>query len=320
MMFLSGHTIFSLGYLLVSLAPLVAAKPISLDLPHTINQRGQNATLGASVPWGPDDFQVFAVHQTTPIRRNAAFMTAVGLLAKEARSDFNSRLPRARIIFRDPSFSPRLSIVVSASKPDQRVLRCHIFWGIAQILNRMVQGQAFTGSIWRLNLRGQEVGTIFFIAGTAMTLEPGPKVLDSALSQIATPTAISAGTTIHIARHFWGNLMTMENVFMSAVAALIELAEKPDRTTFDVFIATYPGYRAFQVWHSTQAEMQQPSLMTKPVIVLSVASCVKYALEKNNWHALRAELRVHGSSGLQIALGGYADSPGPAGNQGLSSS
>ncbi|KAL8758470.1 MAG: hypothetical protein Q9199_001488 [Rusavskia elegans] len=325
-MFLKVHAIFSLGYVLVSLAPLLAAKPISLDLPHTINQRGQNATLAASGPWGPDEFQVFAVHRTTPIRRDAAFMTAVSLLAQQTRFDFNSRLSRAQIIFRDPSFSPRLSIAVSASKPDQRVLRCHIFWGIAQILNRMVQGHAFMGSIWRLNLGGQEVGTIFFIAGTAMTLEPGSKVLDSARSQpltlgpIATPTAISAGTGVHIAREFWGNLMTTENVFMSAVAALIALAEQPDRTTFDVFIASYPGYPAFQVWHSTQAEMQQPSLITKPLLVLSVALCVKYALEKNNWHALRAEVRAHGSGGLLIAMGGYADSLEPTGTQGLSSS
>ena len=103
----------------------------------------------------------------------------------------------------------------------------------------------------------------------------------------------------------------MENIFMSAVGALILLAEQPGGTTCDIFKANYPGYLAFQVWYSKQAQMHEPSLMTKAVLVLSITSAVRKALEENNFHMLRVDVKAYGPTGLLIVWGGYADSPGP---------
>lgn len=314
MILLKIRAIVSLGCALLSLDLSVATKPISPNISHTINPISQNASLGAIVP---GDFQVDIVHRTTPIQRDAALMTAVGLLAQQSLLDFNGRLSRPQIIYRDSGFSPRLSILVSSPKPDQRVLRCHIFWGIARILDYMVRSNDFTGSIWRLGLRGREVGTIFFIAGTTNQLGSGSRVPDSVLSlpqslgPIANPTAVSGGTPIYLEYRFGGSLLTMENIFMSAVGALILLAEQPGGITCDIFRANYPGYLAFQVWYSKQAQMHEPSLMTKAVLALSITSSVRKALEENDFHMLRVDVKAHGPSGLLIAWGGYADSPGP---------
>ncbi|KAI4224012.1 MAG: hypothetical protein L6R36_004982 [Xanthoria steineri] len=323
MIMLKIHAIVSLGCALLSLVLPVATKPISPNTPHIIYPTSQNASLGAIIP---ADFQVDIVHRTSPIRRDAAFMNAVGLLAKQAQLDFNGRLSRAQIIYRDPGFSPHLSILVSAPDPNQRVLRCHIFWGIARILDDMVQGNAFTGSIWRLGLGGREVGTIFFIAGTPNQLGSGSEVLDSvpslpqSLGPIAHPTPLSAGTPIYLEFLFGGKLLTMESIFMSAVGALILLAEQRDDITCDIFRANYPGYPAYQVWYSKQAQMHEPSLMTKAVLILSVTSAVRKALEQNDFRLLRVDVKAYGPTGLLIAWGGYADTWGPTAIPELSSS
>ncbi|KAL8746330.1 MAG: hypothetical protein Q9184_007760, partial [Pyrenodesmia sp. 2 TL-2023] len=127
MIFPLVHAIFTLACALTSLSPPpVAANPIPLDPPPppttTRTQNASSSSLLATLPpWGPDDFHVFAVEQTTRIRRPAAFMTALGLLAQQAHLDFYGRLAQPQIIFRDPSFSPALSIWVAAPGPDQRV-------------------------------------------------------------------------------------------------------------------------------------------------------------------------------------------------------
>ncbi|KAL8659358.1 MAG: hypothetical protein Q9226_000478 [Calogaya cf. arnoldii] len=316
MILLRVHKTFFLACTLLTLAPLGLANPTSFDVPHSINQNG---SLGASLPWGPDDFHVYLVHQTTPIRRDAALMTAVQFLAQQARRDFNGRLSQPQITFRDPTLSPRLSIFVSAMKPEQRVLRCHIFWGMAKILNHMIHDDAFTASIWRLKLRGEEVGTIFFIAGNANQLET-----DSNLPDPAVPQTLNVGPTANLTAsvnsveisfrfQFLEEAMDMNNIFMGAVATLIDLAQKPNDSTFKVFAAFYPGYRSYHYWFSTPPD---PPLMSKGILILSIRTSVQYALKQNNWHALRGHVK---SSGLHIGWGGYSASKAEA-NQALSSS
>ncbi|KAL8849208.1 MAG: hypothetical protein Q9221_005786, partial [Calogaya cf. arnoldii] len=270
------------------------------------------------MPWGPDDFHVYVVHQTTSIRRDAALMSAIGFLAQQAQLDFNGRLPRSTITFRDSTLSLRLSIFVSAMKPEQRVLRCHIFWGLARILNQMIHADAFTASVWRLNLGGEEVGTIFFISGNPNQLEADSNITAFAVSSALTigpngnPITIS-GVEILFGFQFTEEAMDMDHVFMGAIAALINLAQKPGDSTFKIFVEIYPGYRSYHYWFSTPPG---PSLMSKEVLILSVRTTVRYALEQNNWHALRAHLKSS-PGGLHIGWGGYSASK-PGGNSALS--
>ncbi|KAL8875692.1 MAG: hypothetical protein Q9198_005980 [Flavoplaca austrocitrina] len=235
-------------------------------------------------------------------------MTAVHFLAQQAKLDFNGRLSRPQIAFRsDDSFSPPFWIVVSAPKHDQRVLRCHIFWGIARILNQMIKDGAFIGSIWELQLRGQEVGSISFIAGSDNELEVQPKLSGPTparpitMGSTADLTPISDGPDIVIGWGFLSEKLTMEDVFMSSIAALILLAERPAQSTFTTFTALYQGYRCIQVWRS----YKQPSTMTKEVLISTVTSAVRYALERNNWHGLRGVVKRGGPDGIYVATGGY---------------
>ncbi|KAL9035145.1 MAG: hypothetical protein Q9180_005017 [Flavoplaca navasiana] len=234
-------------------------------------------------------------------------MTAVHFLAQQAKLDFNGRLSRPQIAFRDASFSPPFRIVVSAPKPDQRVLRCLIFWGIARILNQMIKDDAFIGSIWLLQFRGQEVGSISFIAGSDNELEVQPKLSSPALARpitlgaTATLTPISDGTDIVIGWEFLSEQLIMEDIFMSSIAALTLLAEMPAQSTFTAFRALYQGYRCIQVWRSDK----QPSTMSKEVLISTVTSAVRYALGKNNWHGLRGVVKRGGPDGAYVATGGY---------------
>ncbi|KAI4266977.1 MAG: hypothetical protein LQ337_008586 [Flavoplaca oasis] len=267
----------------------------------------QNASLGVAVPWGPDDFRVLVTHRTRSIKREAVFMTAVWFLSEQAKRNFNGRLSRPAIAFRDATFSPPFRIVVSAPKPDQRVLRSHIFWGIARILNQMIKDDAFVGSIWLLQFRGQEVGSISFIGGSDHDLDAQPKLIGSALARPITTgstadlTPISDGPSIFYGE-FLSEQLIMEDIFMSPIAALILLAEMPAQSIFAVFRALYPGYRCIQVWHSDKL----PSTMSKEVLIETITSAVHYALGKNNWHGLRGVLKRGGPDGAYVvATGGY---------------
>ena len=275
------------GCLLVSLAPLLAAKPVSLDTPLIVNRPRRNTTLGASHPWGPADFHVHKSHETSPIRRDAAFMTAIGLLAQQAQKDFNGRLSRPTIVFRDPRFNPRLQIVVTAQGPNERLPRRYVFWGIARILNHMIHHNTFIGSIWKLFWQGEIVGTIFFIAGSPSQLDTGsPKLtINPTLSQPlniqrnANNTAISAtNAALSYEFEFWGRILPIDDVFMSAIGALTDLAERVDQAFYS-FTGIFQGYPACHLW---QSRTGQPSLMTKGRVIAFIVASVTYNLDQSD--------------------------------------
>ena len=308
MVSLKRYAISFLCYALLPSLLLVAGNPLSTDHHlQPINQETKNASLGVGVPWGPDDFRIISTHRTRSIRRDAVFMTAVHFLAQQAKLDFNGHLSRPQIAFRDASFSPPFWIVASAPKYDKRVLRCHLFWGIARILDQMIKDGTFNGSIWQLQLRGQEVGSISFIAGSNNELEVQPKLSGPTparpitMGSIADLTPISDGAGIVIGWEFLSEQLIMEDIFMSSIAALILLAQRPAQSTFTVFTALYQGYRCIQVWRSDK----QPSTMSKEVLISTVTSAVRYALEKNNWHGLRGVVKRGGPDGVYVATGGY---------------
>ncbi|KAL8923698.1 MAG: hypothetical protein Q9208_004450 [Pyrenodesmia sp. 3 TL-2023] len=277
-------------------------------------------------PWGPDDFHAFAVHQTTPIPPVVAFMTAVGFLAGQVSLPFTGRVSRGQSTFRDPSLSPRLSIIVGGPRgADQRVLRAHVFWGVAQILNHMIGGHGFTAGTWQLSSGGVEVGTIFFVAGgDAVQRRVGAgsenSTIGGALSQPIPLSELNPASTTALSDsvfffqfQFVGDLMTMESVFMGAIAALVELAPKPEATTFDDFRASFPGYRAFWVWRSVRRS-EEESRLKKEVLVLGVGVAVRFAMSNQDWRALRVTVFANGERPGLVGLGGYAaDSEGPIG-------
>ncbi|KAL8995727.1 MAG: hypothetical protein Q9169_004585 [Polycauliona sp. 2 TL-2023] len=321
-MFLRIQTILCLTCAFISLALLVNAQVNDSGSSRFITGKDQDVSQDTSPPWGPDDFRVLAIHRTTRIRRDATFTSAIGLLSQQAQSDFNGRLPRSFIAFRNPKIIPRLSIIVSAVKPDQRVLRRHVFWGIAQILNQMIRDDAFTASNWRLESRGQEVGTIFFIAGTPNELEADSTIGDpaqlpsQAFDGNARSLVIVNDVSIVMGFEFIEPRLTMEKVFMGAIAAVIDLAEKPNRQFFDTFAANYPGYACFYHWRSTV----QPSAMTKELLISVFVLSLEYALQQINWHSMRVGVKLDGPSGRLIVVGGYSDSPNPADIEPVSSS
>ncbi|KAL8865871.1 MAG: hypothetical protein Q9174_006646, partial [Haloplaca sp. 1 TL-2023] len=176
-----------LAYALIPSLVSAAGSPQSLDSLQTLTQAKQNASLdvGSRGKWIPDDFKIVRIHRTSSIKRDDLFMTAIWFLSQQAKLDFNALLSRPQIAFRDPN-TPRLWIVAAAPGPRQRIMRSHIFWAIASILNQMIKDDGFVGSIWRLQLKGQEVGTISIIAPGTDQLDVHPRLGNAATSRPVT--------------------------------------------------------------------------------------------------------------------------------------
>ncbi|KAL8741969.1 MAG: hypothetical protein Q9184_008320, partial [Pyrenodesmia sp. 2 TL-2023] len=187
------------------------------------------------------------------------------------------------------------------------------------ILNHMIGGHAFTGSTWRMSLRGREVGTVVFVVGTetgreemkigSAALSAAPHLALEPIEDPLTTTTAAAGFShnhlpITFRFQFWGTVVTMNNVFMGAIAALIALASAPEGTAWDVFRASFPGYGAFWSWHKVR---QGEWRMDKEVLVMCVVRSVRHALGKGDWRALRVGVVERGEGERIVAWGGYAD-------------
>ena len=299
-------------FLSITFAPLVAADPLLDDLtPPTNLTRPSSLKWDPILPWGPEDFDVDVNHETVPIPRDAIFVTTIRFIAEQAAEDFYRRLPRPSIVFSDPNY-PSVSIAVSSPGPRQVMERKYVLWGMARILNRMIERNAFRGSIYTLRWRGAVVGRILFVAAGRDALDTGLR--DVAITQprleIPSPQQMSNNTQLSMGEgsnamsynfEFWGELLVKQDVFMSTLGGLIQVAQHASHT-FDFWVGSFPGYRCFHVYHTSV----QPSVMTKNLVIATMVAGMVYALRQDNWHELRLIVTKDGQA---ILSGGYMDHP-----------
>ena len=286
---------------------LVATVPLTLDIPKNVTYSDRTP-----VPWGPDTFSCDTESETRlPIAREAAFMSTIYFLAEQALENFESQMPSHRIIFRDPRY-PRLAIAASSPSSTVGLQRKYVLWATARILHQMIQENSFVGSRYTMRFRGRYVGSVFFVAGT--TNQVGAVYKDDALQvgpQLHHPTfQLTSNTTtaaslpadsgdLEYAFDFKEDLLSMQDVCMGAVGALIQLAQRTE-TVFDDFAGTFLGYHSIHLWVC----WLQPSILTKRLIVVSMVKTVEYALGRGDWHELYVLVSKDGETALR---GGYID-------------
>lgn len=236
-------------------------------------------------------------------------MLAVNAVAEEALHDFDGPLAQARMIYRMPQYL-HFVIIVSSTGPDQRVLRKHLYWTIARGMNQLVVDDHFQASTFTMVLRGQRVGTVFFVSSEPRAKIAGlgtgytDVILDSAGPALqADNTAVSMVSTdrLSFTYEFHGELLSLKDIFMGTLGALIHLAEQENHN-FNVFVGSFPGYDAFHTYFA----QSRPSTLSKPFISASLLASATYAFQRRNYHELRVTIK---NNGREIAHGGYFGRP-----------
>ena len=315
-------TIHVLLFLSSTFAPLVAASPLLHDLtPSTNLTKPSGPTLDLIIPWGPPEFETNLERETIPIPRDAACVTAIRFVAEQAAKDFDGQLPNPTTIFRDPNY-PGFSIAVSSPGQRRLVQRKYVLWGMARILNHMIQDNSFRGSISSLYFRNVVVGRILLVAGGRNHLGAGfedvavtqPRLDMPAPQQMSNNTQLSTGEDSNAIRYdfeFVGDELVKQDVFMGTLGGLIQVAQHTNHP-FDFWVGSFPGYHCFH----TYVTSVHPSIMTKDLVIVTMVAAMAYALHHNNWH----ELKLTAIRDEEIIFsGGYLDFPFPPGQQDVSS-
>lgn len=277
----------------------------SLDAPPNAT----DGLLASLDPQGPKDFFITLESQTSPLRRDTVFRSALRVVAQQTKEDFHGQLPDATTTIRNPQY-PGVIIGIISTEPNLRVQRRYVLWGIARVMHHMIRDNAFLASVYILRWRGANVGLLTFFAETGNQLNASYKEMASSQPGLDLPdlqrkphsTAVSVGVTtdsneINYDFHFGDHALRATDVLMGTIGGLIRLAEEPDRT-FQDFTGRFPGYGVITIWQS----VVQPSRMTKNVLHVSMLVAVAFALNKNDWHELTGLALL---DGMAIARGGY---------------
>ncbi|KAI4192958.1 MAG: hypothetical protein LQ350_008524 [Teloschistes chrysophthalmus] len=265
-----------------------------------------NATFSsnAATPIGPADFYVVYPRPVRPrlLDRKELFDFVANLLATEALKDFSGLLLGPAISFHDPNY-PHVSIVATGAVPPSGMPRAFLLWGIARIMNSMVQNSRFITGHYPLVWRGAPAGVL------AIVLRPDSQYGDSVLAVSRRSAAYEQNDTVAVpdasmlsfSYEFHGNLLPMEHICMGTIGALIQAAQLPERTQLN-FIGGFVPYRALHSWTT----VGDSPAMDKEMVVSGVHAAMRHSLLENNSHELHVWIRDYG---LLFAEGGYIQYP-----------
>ena len=107
-------------------------------------------------PAGPEGFGIRIGRPNHPLYREACFEFVIFLLAHEDHKGFDGSLEEPTIVFRNGSY-PHLEITVAAIQPGQLLPRRFLYWGMAKIMEFMVESEAFFERRFLLTWQGVEV-------------------------------------------------------------------------------------------------------------------------------------------------------------------
>ncbi|KAL8791857.1 MAG: hypothetical protein Q9195_005519 [Heterodermia aff. obscurata] len=227
------------------------------------------------------------------------------MLAGQAAEDFYGRMRSATTIFTTPEH-PELAIIVVGTTPTDRIRRRYALWGLARMMNHMVLHNDFRDFTFELNYRGSPVGQIYVGPEPTSPSESTVKGVfgePQSVTQVIY-TAISNETEMLSWQYqYFGLSLTMNEVFMGTVGALVIGARPASINRVSNFVARFPPYRAVHHWACSPG---QPSLFTYSMLIKSIQATAMHALDQMDFR----ELGVRVTDGVQeVGWGGYVRDP-----------
>lgn len=110
-------------------------------------------------PGGLEGFGIRIGRPNHPLYREACFEFIVHVLVGESYKGFDGSLEKPTTVFRDGSY-PHLEITIAAIQPGQLLPRRFFYWGMAKIIEFMVEREAFFERHFLLTWQGVEVGSM----------------------------------------------------------------------------------------------------------------------------------------------------------------
>ena len=297
----------------------------------TVHIRGPqetNATLASAyngslsdappVPWGPDEFTFNIDRTSTPMNILDCYMFIIELLSQLCQEDFDGQMPEDINRFQNPKY-PHVVLSAAARGQGRKLPRRYVLWGIARIMNNLVQHKTptFHGGVYGLKWGGRPVGRILLISIAVPTIAnsvvDGFGLLDAnqtneeSLSTLAkqTPYLVNPSltdTSLTWTHDFHGEEMTQADVFMGAIGTLIQAAQLPS-SYLDTNIGFFPSYKAVHVYNSLKA----PSVLTKGIIIQTILNITAEARNRMDFHEQKTLISEAGVG--EIVSGGYFRHP-----------
>ncbi|KAL8647272.1 MAG: hypothetical protein Q9226_006499 [Calogaya cf. arnoldii] len=278
--------------------------PSPQDIGTTIN--GTLLALRDDLPWGPPIFSIDIEEQSTsPIDRRVLFITTIQLLAVQAPLDFNAPLT-SDILFRLPQF-PNLQISIISLGHQGPVLRKYIFWAMARIMQEMITRDRFVETVYNMKLRGR----FFAVLGISNPNKiQSSATIDAAVNEKEITADVTAATTnqtnaisagFQYGYEHFGEGIGQAAIFMGIIGAMFKVAGQLNHD-FESFHSAFTQYRFYCFWGSKQ----RPSRFTFDMLVQGIVGAAKFAVAKNVWRELRAQVYV---DGVLVAYGGWFTLP-----------
>ena len=319
------HTVMRFIFLSILLVFSVSASPAPVGnlVPRaqSIRQTQLGASNGSrsadapSLPWGPDEFEVIPIAESTPMPPLDCYMFVIGLIAKLGLNDWNSNLPMQVNVWKNARY-PGITVEAVPEAARQRLPQRYVFWALARIMNRLTFG-GFSGGVYKLTWYDLEIGSILFISGPVhqsisgyMSANLGQEVTNQTI-QVVESTVVnqtdnstsSIGVTEEVTwtYEFYGDPINQGDVFMGTIGALIQAAEYTNQN-FDFFVGSFPRYRAIH----TYLRKETPSRLSKEILLQTMVAVATHTQQQMNFHEMKT--RISDSQGL-IATGGYFSNP-----------
>ena len=224
-------------------------------------------------------------------------MTAIQMLEDITPGDFDSRMPQATTRHNGPN---NLAITVVSLNPAQPIFRRYVMWAISRILNTMEHEPlvGYHAGLFEPRWLGRGEGNIEirYLANPS----------DGSMKVPTTSKRVNATATVGDMDIAWiyspsegGALMTMRDIAMGTVGALIHAASQPPDQGIAQFLADFLSEASMLCYYRAAF---LPSLLSKSILVQTLAAAARWALDDGDYH----ELKVTVLSGSHIiAQGGY---------------
>ena len=239
------------------------------------------------------------------LARKACFVNAIQMLAGQAAEDYNGRMRNPRMTFTRPEH-PEVAIIVVGTSPTDRIQRRYALWGVARIMNHLVLQNSFRDSLFQLHYRGRPIGQIYIgpeptspfgMAAKAASIEP------PSIKQVDYAAIFNETEMLSWQYHYFGSSMTMRDVSMGTVGALIQAARPARDNGVSNFEGSFPPYRAVHLWASSH---EQPPSFTYSMLIKSIQATAMHAVDQMDFR----ELGVRVTNGMEeVGWGGYVRDP-----------
>ena len=229
------------------------------------------------------------------------------MLAEQAAEDFDGRMRSPKMTFTNLEY-PEVAIIVSGAAPTDRIQRRYALWGVARMMNHLVRHDTFRDFTFQLYYRGTAVGRVYIGPVPTSLPEIGARAIfvEAPSVEQLNDTAISDETEMLSWQYrYFGYPLTINDVFMGTIGALIFAARPPSANEMSNFVGSFPPYTAVHHWTGSPG---QPPPFTYSMLIKSIQATAMHTLDQ----MVFLELGVRVTNGVQeVAWGGYVRDPSP---------